>query len=163
MVVLCVMQLLALVVLRTMQRSKVLQAVQRSETRLRGVISSINEGMFVIRPDGLVESWNDAAERATGVPREAVLGLPLEAALLAFGTALAVAQPNADGSTSTHDIALEVNGAQRVVALRIFPFDGGATGFLTDVTARIRHQADCARPATPPSRAPGPRASSWRT
>ena len=140
-VVLCVMQLLALVVLRTMQRSKVLQAVQRSEARLRGVISSINEGMFVIRPDGRVESWNDAAERATGVPRESVLGLPLEAALPAFGTALAV-EPDADGSTSTHDIALEVNGAQRVVALRIFPFDGGATGFFTDVTARIRHQAE---------------------
>ena len=97
-VVLCVMQLLALVVLRTMQRSKVLQAVQRSETRLRGVISSINEGMFVIRPDGRVESWNDAAERATGVPREAVLGQPLEAALPAFGTALAATEPaDADG------------------------------------------------------------------
>ena len=76
-----------------MQRSKVLQAVQRSETRLRGVISSINEGMFVIRPDGRVESWNDAAERATGVPRAAVLGQPLDAALPAFGSALAATAP----------------------------------------------------------------------
>ena len=35
-----------------------------------------------------------------------------------------------------------MNGTQRVVALRIFPFDGGATGFFTDVTARIRHEAE---------------------
>jgi PAS domain S-box-containing protein len=144
-VVLCVMQLLALVVLRTMQRSKVLQAVQGSEARLRGVISSINEGMFVIRRDGRVESWNDAAERATGVPRAAVLGQPLDVALPAFGAALAAtraAGPDADGTTSAHDIALDVNGAERVVALRIFPFEDGATGFFTDVTARIRHEAE---------------------
>jgi len=144
-IVLCVMQVLALVMLRTMQRSKVLQAVQRSETRLRGVISSINEGMFVIRRDGRVESWNDAAERATGVPRAAVLGQPLDVALPAFGAALAVtraAGPDADGTTSTHDIALDVHGAERVVALRIFPFEDGATGFFTDVTARIRHEAE---------------------
>jgi len=144
-VVLWVMQFLALVMLRTMQRSKVLQAVQRSETRLRDVISSINEGMFVIRRDGRVESWNDAAERATGVPRAAVIGQPLEAALPAFGAALAAtraAGPDVDGTTSAHDIALDVNGAQRVVALRIFPFEDGATGFFTDVTARIRHEAE---------------------
>jgi PAS domain S-box-containing protein len=143
--VLCVMQLLALVVLRTRQRSKVLQAVQHSETRLRGVISSINEGMFVIRPDGRVESWNDAAERVTGVPRAAMLGQPLEAALPAFGAALAATgdgAADADGSTSTHEIALDVHGADRILALRIFPFEGGATGFFTDVTARIRHEAE---------------------
>ncbi len=144
-VVLCVMQVLALVMLRTMQRSKVLQAVQRSETRLRDVISSINEGMFVIRRDGRVESWNDAAERATGVPRAAVIGQPLDDALPAFGTALAAtraAGPDADGTTSAHDIALDVNGTERVVALRIFPFEDGATGFFSDVTARIRHEAE---------------------
>jgi PAS domain S-box-containing protein len=144
-VVLCVMQLLALIVLRTMQRSKVLHAVQHSETRLRGVISSINEGMFVIRSDGRIESWNDAAERATGLPRAAVLGQPLDVALPAFGAALAAtraAGPDADGTSSTHDIALDVNGAERVVALRVFPFEGGATGFFTDVTARIRYEAE---------------------
>ena len=42
--VLCVMQLLALVVLRMVQRSSGLQAAQRSEARLRSVISSIDEG-----------------------------------------------------------------------------------------------------------------------
>jgi len=143
--VLCVMQVLALVVLRTMQRSKVLHAAQHSESRLRGVISSINEGMFVIRSDGRVESWNDAAERATGLPRAAVLGQPLETALPAFGAAVAAtraAGPDADGTTSAHDIALDVHGAERVVALRVFPFEGGATGFFTDVTARIRHEAE---------------------
>ena len=143
--VLCVMLGLALVVLRMMQRAGVLRAAQRSEVRLRRVISSINEGMFVTRADGHVESWNDAAERATGVPRSAMLGQRLETALPAFGAALAttpsgvadVGQP-----TSTHEIAIDTDGSSRVLELRIFPFDGGATGFFTDVTARIRHEAE---------------------
>ena len=67
--VLCVMQVLALVVLRMVQRASVLGTVQRSDARLRDIVSSINEGMFVAGPDGRVESWNAAAERATGVSR----------------------------------------------------------------------------------------------
>ena len=107
---LCVIIGIGLLLIRMVRRAAVLQAARLSEERLRGVISSINEGMFVIRSDGRVESWNDAAERATGVPRAAVLGQPLDVALPAFGAALAAtraAGPDADGTTSTHDIAIE--------------------------------------------------------
>jgi PAS domain S-box-containing protein len=142
--VLCAMQVLALVALRTVQRSSVLKAVQRSETRLRGVISSINEGMFVIGPDGRVESWNDAAERGTGLPRQALEGRPLERTLPAFAAAVEAtrAKAGAADATTTHDIALDVDGAIRHLELRVFPFDAGTTGFFTDVTARIKHEAE---------------------
>jgi two-component system, sensor histidine kinase and response regulator len=142
--VLCAVQLLALVVLRMLQRSSVLRAVQRSETRLRGVISSINEGMFVIGADGRVESWNAAAERVTGVPRQALEGQPLDRALPQFAHAVAATRTEAGAAraTTTHEIALDIDGAVRHIELRVFPFDAGTTGFFTDVTARTRHEAE---------------------
>jgi PAS domain S-box-containing protein len=143
--VLCAMQLLAIVVFRALQRSSVLHAVQHSESRMRSVISSIDEGMFVTGPDGKVESWNVAAERATGVPRSALIGQRLDGALPAFAAALeATPADTADASRtrSTHTIALDVDGATRVFEVRIFPFDGGATGFFTDATARLRNEAE---------------------
>ena len=142
---LCVMQVLALVVLRVVRRSSVLETVQRSDVRLRDIVTSINEGMFVVGADGRVESWNAAAERATGVTSQALAGQRFDAALPAFATALASASSgaaNAEGPTSTHEIMLEVAGSRRVFELRVFPFDGGATGFFTDVTARSRHEAE---------------------
>jgi PAS domain S-box-containing protein len=143
--VLCMMQLLALAVLRMVQRSSALQVAQRSEVRLRSIVGSINEGMFVTGDDGRVELWNAAAERATGVGRDAVIGARLASALPAFASVVASAPSGADEAgraTSTHEIALDVGGTRRVFELRVFPFDGGATGFFTDVTARSRHEAE---------------------
>ena len=156
-----------LLLIRMFRRATVLQAARLSEERLRGIISSIDEGMFVTRPDGRVESWNDAAERATGVPRASILNQPLGEALPAFGAALAVkraagpdAGPVAGRPSSTHQIELETDAATRILELRIFPFDGGATGFVTDVTARLRNEAELARRATRRKRRRAPRASS---
>ena len=86
---LCVIVGVGFLLIRMFRRASMLQAAQLSEERLRGVISSIDEGMFVTRPDGRVESWNDAAVRATGVPRGSILNQPLGEALPAFGAALA--------------------------------------------------------------------------
>ena len=142
---LCVIVGVGFLLIRMVRRAAVLQAAQLSEERLRGVISSIDEGMFVTRTDGRVESWNDAAVRATGVQRAAILNQPLGEALPAFGAALAArhaAGPDAARPSSTHRIELETDGATRILELRIFPFDGGATGFVTDVTARLRNEAE---------------------
>jgi len=86
---LCVIVGIGLLLVRLVRRSAALQAARLSAARLRGVISSIDEGMFVTRPDGRVESWNDAAVRATGVQQAAILNQPLAAALPAFAAALA--------------------------------------------------------------------------
>ena len=145
---LCVIVGVGFLLIRMFRRASMLQAAQLSEERLRGVISSIDEGMFVTRPDGRVESWNDAAVRATGVPRGSILNQPLGEALPAFGAALAakrVAGPDAGpvaGRPNSHQIELETDGATRILELRLFPFDGGATGFVTDVTARLRNETE---------------------
>jgi PAS domain S-box-containing protein len=143
--VLCVMQLLGLLVLRMVQRGRTLTESQRSDDRLRTVLSSISEGMFVTGPDGRVESWNDAAERMTGVPRTALLGQALDATLPAFGAAVATARDRGSEAgryASTHDIGLDGQGTGRVLELRVFPFDGGVTGFFTDVTVRMRNEQE---------------------
>ena len=86
---LCVIVGVGLLLIHMVRRAAVLQAARLSGERLRGIISSIDEGMFVTRTDGLVESWNDAAVRATGVQRASILNQPLGEALPAFGAALA--------------------------------------------------------------------------
>ena len=79
------------------------------------------------------------------MPRGALVGQRLDSILPAFAAALdATPTDGADPSrtASTHAISLDVDGATRVFELRIFPFDGGATGFFTDATARIRNEAE---------------------
>ena len=142
---LCVIIGVGFLLIHMVRRAAVLQAARLSGERLRGIISSIDEGMFVTRTDGLVESWNDAAVRATGVQRAAILNQPLGEALPAFGAALAArhaAGPDVARPNSTHRIEFVTDGATRILELRIFPFDGGATGFVTDVTARLRNEAE---------------------
>ena len=51
-------------------------------------------------------------------------------------------RPVAGRPSSTHQIELETDRATRILELRIFPFDGGATGFVTDMTARLRNEAE---------------------
>src|SRR2546425_7810323 len=68
--------LAAAVANRTLEKKAVWQVIQASEARLREIIGSINEGMFVVNRQGTVELWNSAAERCAGLGREAVLRRP---------------------------------------------------------------------------------------
>src|SRR2546425_1030498 len=68
--------LAAAVANRTLEKKAVWQVIQASEARLREIIESINEGMFVINRQGAVELWNSAAERSAGRRREEVLHRP---------------------------------------------------------------------------------------
>jgi hypothetical protein len=121
-------------------------------------------GMFVIRPDG---RSNRGTMRPSGPPacqRGRVLGQPLEAALPAFGGRRPRrAEPDADGSTSTHDIALDVD-RRRSASSRC----GSSPSTRRH---RLLHRRDrahpprrprCARPRRRRVGPPGPRASSWR-
>ena len=80
----------------------------------------------------------------------------------AFGAALAArrAGHGAARPNSTHRIEFETDGATRILELRIFPFDGGATGFVTDVTARLRNEAELRQARDTAEAAAAPRASS---
>ena len=139
-ITLCLTQLSAAVAVRTIQKSKMLHVVQQSEGRLREVIESINEGMFVIGRDGRLVLWNSAAERMSGRKREPVLGHRLLEALpdLESNSLLSVI---AEATSSRQacvleDLRLIIADSERSFDARVFPFESGTTVFFNDVTDR---------------------------
>ncbi|HXD21591.1 MAG TPA: response regulator [Vicinamibacterales bacterium] len=139
-------QILAVFAAVVLQKNQMLRAVQQSEERLREVIESINEGMFVVGRDGRVNLWNSAAERMWGRPRDGVVGHPLAAA---FPEVEATPLPRAiDEALLTGRVAPVVefarsgDAADSIFEARVFPFGRGVTVFLDDVTARKHSEAE---------------------
>jgi PAS domain S-box-containing protein len=145
-VILGLTQLMLVIVVKMVQKSRMLQAVQESETRLQEVIESINEGMCVIAGDGRVGLWNGAAERILGRARAQTLGGQVEQlfpepanklVLTAVADAARTGQPGL-----LEDLNLIGGETERFFEVRIFPFRGGATVFFNDVTERKRVAAE---------------------
>jgi PAS domain S-box-containing protein len=139
-------QLLAVLAAVLLQKNQLLRTVQQSEERLREVIESINEGMFVVGRDGRVDLWNRAAERMLGRSREQVVGLPLAAALPdvdATSLPRAVDEALLTGRVATIvEFSRPGGTADSIFEARVFPFGRGATVFLDDVTARKRSEGE---------------------
>src|SRR5262245_26421579 len=130
------------IVVRLVQKGTVSTAVRDSEARLREVIESINEGMFVVSNDARVEIWNSAMERCTNRVRGDVLRRPLDQAfpeIVATSLPSAIRESGRDGvPAAIEDIVLSGDSSRRVFSSRLFPFDGGVTVFFDDVTDRRR-------------------------
>jgi len=134
--------LAAAVANRTLEKKAVWQVIQASEARLREIIGSINEGMFVINRQGAVELWNSAAERCAGIPREQVLRRPWTAvfpatAVLPLAKAIDEALRRQQSGVPT-DLTLDSPEGPRIFEARVFPFTDGLTVFFRDITARKR-------------------------
>jgi PAS domain S-box-containing protein len=132
--------LAAAVANRTLEKKAVWQVIQASEARLREIIESINEGMFVINRDGCVELWNCAAERIAGRRREEVLHRPWaeifpRAAVLPLAGAIDEAARRGQTSVPT-DLLFDGPKGPGVFEARVFPFTDGITVFFRDITAR---------------------------
>jgi PAS domain S-box-containing protein len=136
---------LAAAAVRSVQKNKMLGAVKQSEARLRDVIESINEGMFVIGPEWTIELWNRAAERISRLARQKVLSRQLLDALPGLASSELPAQITesltSNATSPLIEVNLPVNGRERVFEMRVFPFHGGATVFFNDVTDRKRAEA----------------------
>jgi diguanylate cyclase (GGDEF)-like protein/PAS domain S-box-containing protein len=108
--------------------------------RHRQVIESLNEGMIVVRKDMHVELWNDALERITGISKREVVGLPLTEGVPALAatplSALIQTAFETEEATAADRLPFEHGGRRRVLQARVFPFAGGATVFLNDITDR---------------------------
>ena len=134
--------LAAAVANRTLEKKAVWQVIQASEARLREIIESINEGMFVINRQGTVELWNSAAERSAGRRREEVLRRPWSevfpaAAVLPLAEAIDEAVSRQQSGVPT-DLTFDSPKGRRVFEARVFPFTDGITVFFRDMTARRR-------------------------
>jgi len=110
------------------------------ERRHRDIIESLNEGMFVLTPAGVVESWNDAIERITGVPRHEVLNRELFKAVPAFLNTIAApaitAALQATSASELEHVEFMAGGTRRILHVRLLPFAGGLTAFVSDITDR---------------------------
>ena len=137
--ILCLTQLfLAGFAVRTIQRDRMLRMVLQSESRLREVMESIHEGMFVVGRDGRVSLWNGAAEQVLSRTRDRVLGRPLLEAIPELdGTSMlsAVADAMQSGrSVFLQDFHFSGRLNKRAFEVRLFPFEDGTTVFFNDVT-----------------------------
>jgi PAS domain S-box-containing protein len=130
--------------LRAVHRAALHRTTRASETRLREIVESINEGMFVSDPAGSITLWNARMERNLGVSARDALGTPIDAvpAIAAFPRLIDAIRQSADSRTTAIVTDLEETGGNqnRAFEARIFPFDHGSTVFLDDVTERRREQ-----------------------
>jgi len=152
-VVLLLTQILALVGLRVVQRGEILQRERRLQARLLEVIESIDEGMFILDRDGLVQLWNTAAERLAGRARDDAIGQTLAHAWPQLGqTAFAGVLESAirDHATGATRMSVHVGelGGERVFDVRTFPFEDGVTVFFTDISDLTRRTDDLSRTAS---------------
>jgi PAS domain S-box-containing protein len=138
--ILCLTQLFLAGFAVMFQRGKMQRLLVESGARLRQVIESIHEGMLVITRDGRVTICNQATERIFGRTRKQFVGRPLFEAVPEFwGSALPAALSKAlqDGrSDLLQDLNFTGALADHTFEARLFPFEGGATVFLRDVSER---------------------------
>ena len=135
--ILVVTQVFAVFLVRAIQKSRLVHALQKSEARLQEIIESINEGMIVVGPEQTIELWNGAAERITGRPRDAALGLRVADAFPTGNVTpltTAVSESVSDGRPgAVKDLRL-LEDSERFFEARIFPFRQRTTVFFTDIT-----------------------------
>lgn len=68
--------------------------VVRSRARQRAIVDATADGMALVGPDGLVRSWNTAAESLTGVPAHKAIGAPPPFPLGEVGSVVDHQQPS---------------------------------------------------------------------
>ena len=133
---------------KMLQKGDLLRAARSSEARLRKDLESISEELLVVDSDMRVLQWNEAAERNWKRPRAELIGRPLDEALpdlLSTPLADAIQTALKEGrGTMLPDLKLNGTGEDRVCQARVFPFHGGASVFLHDITQTKRAESELA-------------------
>jgi PAS domain S-box-containing protein len=142
---LATMLAVAALALGAAHRSALDRTTRASETRLRQIVESINEGMFVSDTAGSITLWNARMERNLGVRASEALGYPIDRlpATAAFPQLIDAIRKSSASRTPlvVTDLEEQAGGAEaRTFEARIFPFEHGATVFLDDVTQRLRER-----------------------
>jgi len=79
------------------------------------VLEHVDDGVFLVDPDGLLQHWNPAAAAITGLPLNTVLGRPAEDVLpgwSAVGPTVPVANVPGPGSTEARTLPFEIDGRE---------------------------------------------------
>ena len=146
--ILLLSQLLAVFGLRKVWRGEALERERRSQARLLEVVESIDEGMLVFDRAGRVLLWNAAAQRLTGRSRSQVLGLTVHRAWPELAHTALLAGLENTGGPAMSPARETVRLGERVLDVKRFPFDEGASIFFRDVTDLERRTDDLERTAS---------------
>jgi len=138
----------AFISVKMLQKGDLLQAARASESRLRKDLESISEELLVVDSDMRVLQWNEAAARNWKRLRDELVGRPLSEALpslLATPLANAIQTALNEGrGTVLPNLKLNGDGEDRVYQARVFPFHGGASVFLHDISQAKRAESELA-------------------
>jgi PAS domain S-box-containing protein len=131
--------------LRGAHRAALHRTTRASEARLREIVESINEGMFVSDPGGSITLWNARMEQNLGVSAAEAVGSPIDGvpAIAMFPRLIDAIRRSSDSHATAVVADLEAETGRnegRAFEARIFPFEHGSTVFLDDVTERRRQQ-----------------------
>jgi PAS domain S-box-containing protein len=136
---LVVVLMLSAFAVRMVQKGRLHGAVERSEKRLREVVESISEGMFVIDRQWILQVWNTAAERYFSRKREDVVGRHLLVAFPEIATTPLAPEIGTAIYSRTPRVLPDIQlPSGEVFEVRLFPFEKGVTVFINDITERKR-------------------------
>ena len=101
------------------------------------VLEHVDDGVFLVDGEGVVQHWNPAAHAITGLPPEAVLGRPADEALpgwSAVGASVPVASVPGPGSTEARTLPLEIDGRELWLSISGVAFDDGVVYAFRNLT-----------------------------
>jgi PAS domain S-box-containing protein len=105
------------------------------------VIGSIADGVLLVDNDRIVRLWNPAAEAITGLPRDAVLGRPIEEAIPAWAAiadSVIVADDPAPSAVRVTTVPVDVAGRELWLSIRGVGFVDGTVYAFHDLTEAHR-------------------------
>ncbi len=124
------------------------EALERSTARTQEVLDAVHSGFLALDADWRVTHMNPSAEPLLRCTREALLGQPLwEACPGALGDAFDRAAREATATRTACQFKTYIAPLERWLDVRLYPFDGGLSVYLDDVTERNEAEAERARHA----------------
>jgi PAS domain S-box-containing protein len=115
------------------------EAQERAKAAL--VIGSIADGVLLVDDARVVQLWNPAAESITGLPRDVVLGRPLEEAIpgwSAIADSLVIAKDPSSPQVRATTVPVEIAGSERWLSIRGVGFAEGTVYAFHDLTEEHR-------------------------
>ncbi len=101
------------------------------------VLEHVDDGVFLVDEDGLVQHWNPAAQAITGLAPEDVLGRTADEALPgwnAMGPTVPVASVPGPGSTDAKTFPVEIDGRELWLSISGVEFTGGVVYAFRNLT-----------------------------
>jgi PAS domain S-box-containing protein len=125
---------------RAIQMRRLDREVDRQRIALQRharVLEHVDDGVFLVDPEGLLQHWNPAAAAITGLAPGAVLGRPADEVLpgwSAVGPTVPVASVPGPGSTEARTLPFEIDGREIWLSISGVEFEDGVVYAFRNLT-----------------------------